>query len=123
MGCKIETGGEGAAISALTAMGCKESVVVFGAVTGIWSSVSDQSVIGIRTLRHWRINAIALRTSRSAPAHEQGIKLFNAHLPPGRPAVVALVRAFGGFHLAQKGVHFFNGEFAVGAHCAVAGHG
>ena len=51
-GCKIETGGEGAVMSDLTAMGCKGSVVVFGAVTGIRVSVSDQSVIGIRTLRH-----------------------------------------------------------------------
>ena len=37
--------------------------------------------------------------------------------------MVALVRALGGFHLAQKRVHLFHGQTAVGAHRAVAGHG
>src|SRR5690606_12113576 len=47
----------------------------------------------------------------------------HGELCPGRAAVVALVGAVGGFHLAQQGVHFGNGERTVGAHGAVAGHG
>ena len=46
-----------------------------------------------------------------------------ADLAPGRPAVVALVGALGGFHLAQQRVHLVERELAVGAHRAVAGHG
>ena len=37
--------------------------------------------------------------------------------------MVALVAAFGVFHLTQQPVHFFQGELAVGPYCAVAGHG
>ena len=37
--------------------------------------------------------------------------------------MVALVGAVGGFHLAQQGVHFRQGEAAVGADGAITGHG
>ena len=37
--------------------------------------------------------------------------------------MVALVGAVGGFHLAQQRIHFGDGQRAVGAHGAVAGHG
>ena len=37
--------------------------------------------------------------------------------------MVALVAAGGVFHVAQKGVHFGQGELAAGAHRAVAGEG
>ena len=37
--------------------------------------------------------------------------------------MVALVGSFGGFHLTQQGIHFINGQLAVGAHRAMAGHG
>ena len=42
----------------------------------------------------------------SASSHEKGIQLGHADLAPSRPAVVALVGALSGFHLAQQGVHF-----------------
>ena len=54
---------------------------------------------------------------------KQAVQLFDAHLPPGRAAMVALVGALGGLHLAQQGVHFVYGEASVGAHRSVAGHG
>lgn len=36
--------------------------------------------------------------------------------------MVALIGAFGGLHLAQQGVHFFQTQAAVGPHRTVAGH-
>ena len=55
------------------------------------------------------------RKSRSSSALRQ--------LHPGRPAVVALAGALGRFHVAQQGVHFGQGQPAIGAHRGVAGHG
>jgi predicted RNA binding protein YcfA (HicA-like mRNA interferase family) len=46
-----------------------------------------------------------------------------AQLSPSGSAVVALVCAFGDFHLAQQGVHFCQRELAVGAYRTVTGHG
>ena len=40
------------------------------------------------------------------PPHEQRIKLFHRHLHPRGAAVIALVGAFGGFHVTQEVVHF-----------------
>ena len=57
------------------------------------------------------------------PRINKRIQLLDADLPPSRPAVVALVRAFGFFHLAQQGVHLVQRQFAVRPHRAVAGHG
>ena len=37
--------------------------------------------------------------------------------------MVALVRALGGFHVAQQRIHLFDRQLSVGAHGAVAGHG
>jgi hypothetical protein len=44
--------------------------------------------------------------SHSTSAQEQGVQLPDTELAPGGAAMVALVRAFGGLHLAQQGVHF-----------------
>lgn len=60
---------------------------------------------------------------KSLPAHEQGIEFGHSQLCPCRAAVVALVGAFGFFHVAQQGVHFRYGQAAVGADGMVAGDG
>ncbi len=54
---------------------------------------------------------------------KQGVELAKPQLAPGGAAVVALVGALGGLHLAQQGVHLVHGQAPVGAHRAVAGHG
>src|SRR5450830_935876 len=54
-------------------------------------------------------------------AREEFVQIGQGQLAPGRAAVVALVCAFGGFHLAQQRVHFRDGEAAIGAHCRMAG--
>ena len=59
----------------------------------------------------------------SPSPHKQGIQLLDRDLPPGRSAVVALVGAFGCFHLTQEGIHLVQGQFAVRPDGAVAGHG
>lgn len=59
----------------------------------------------------------------SLPAQKQGVQFFEGELHPGWAAVVALVAAWGALHVAQKRVHFGQGELAAGAHGAVAGHG
>src|SRR5438094_930485 len=41
----------------------------------------------------------------SAATHEQFVEIGEAHLKPGRAAVVALAGALGFLHLAQQGVH------------------
>ena len=51
------------------------------------------------------------------------VQLLQRHLPPGRPAVVALVGTLGALHVAQQCVHLVQREAAVRAHRAVAGHG
>jgi hypothetical protein len=63
------------------------------------------------------------RRQRPAPAQEQRVEFAHRQLPPGRPAVVALVGALGLLHLPQQGVHLVQRQLAVGAHRAVAGHG
>ena len=57
----------------------------------------------------------------STPAPEEGIQFLEGELPPGGAAVVALVGALAGFHLAQEGVHFGQGEAFASAHGGVAG--
>ena len=47
-----------------------------------------------------------------APAQKQAVEFLQAELAPGRAAVVALVGAFGRFHLAQQGVHFIDASAA-----------
>ena len=37
--------------------------------------------------------------------------------------MIALVGAFGGFHLAQQGVHLWSRQLAICAYRAVTGHG
>src|SRR5471032_760514 len=61
-----------------------------------------------------------LLAARSLAAQEQFVERADFHLHPGRAAVVALVGAFGAFHLAQQGVHFLRRQDAVGAHRRVA---
>ncbi len=36
--------------------------------------------------------------------------------------MIALICAFSDFHFAQQSVHFFDGQPAVGADCAMASH-
>src|SRR5258706_7270905 len=59
----------------------------------------------------------------SAATHEEFVEIGEAHLVPGRAAVVALARALGFFHFPQQGVHFRNCQSPVGPHRAVTGHG
>lgn len=40
-----------------------------------------------------------------SPPHKQRIQLFERDLLPGGAAMVALIGAFGAFHIAQQGVH------------------
>src|SRR5690242_15814319 len=57
----------------------------------------------------------------SAAPQEQLVELLQAEAGPGRTAVVALVGAVGGLHLAQQAVHFRQAEAAVGVYRAAAG--
>ena len=52
----------------------------------------------------------------SFPPHKHRIQFRNRDLEPGRTPVVALVGAFGLFHLAQDGVHLGDAQLLVGAH-------
>src|SRR5690606_35867737 len=56
-------------------------------------------------------------------SQKHAIELGQRPLQPGGPAMIALVGAFGAFHLAQKRVALVEGEAPVGAYRAVAGHG
>src|SRR6266568_3435342 len=58
----------------------------------------------------------------SPPTHEEAVQISKRELIPRRPAVIALARAFGRFHLAQQRIHFANGQAAVRANGSVAGH-
>ena len=73
-------------------------------------------------LRSERIGVFRVGARGSAATQEQGIQFLHGELPPGRSTVVALFGTLGGFHLPQQGVHLFQGQAAVGAHRAVAGH-
>src|SRR5215471_14930845 len=59
----------------------------------------------------------------SAATHEELVEVPEAHLEPGRAAVVALPRPLGLLHLAQQRVHLRDRQSAMRAHRAVAGHG
>ena len=63
-------------------------------IGGSWSGLFSDAVVG-----EWL---------RLAAAPEQARRVPSADLAPGRPAVVALVGAFGAFHVAQQRVHFFD---------------
>lgn len=70
-----------------------------------------------------RLRAAYSSTFGLLSAQEQCVQFFQSQFDPSRPAVVALVAARRIFHIAQKGVHFGQGEPAAGADRAVAGHG
>ncbi len=61
------------------------------------------------------------RSRASLPAHEQPIEIAERQLIPRRTAVIALVGALGGFHLAQQRVHFVERQAPVRAHRVMAG--
>src|SRR3989442_1131757 len=56
-----------------------------------------------------------------SPTQEHLVQIGQRELHPGGAAVVALIGAVGGFHVAQQSVHLGHGERTVGAHCAMAG--
>ena len=68
--------------------------------------------------RHARRGATAASTS----AQEQPVEVGHRQPVPGRPAVIALAGALGGFHLPQQRIHLGHGQRAIRAHRAVAGH-
>src|SRR5438128_12120912 len=57
----------------------------------------------------------------SAATHEEFVEVGEAHLVPGRAAVVALPGALGFLHLAQQGGHLQTGPRPMAAHRAAAG--
>ena len=58
----------------------------------------------------------------STTAQKQRVEFTHGQLSPSGAAVVALVGAFGFFHLAQQGVHLVQRQFAVRPYRAVTGH-
>src|SRR6056297_1676426 len=71
------------------------------------------------------ISRIALAVSEdglSAATQEKLVQLGNAQLRPGRPAVIALVRAIRLLHVPEQCIHFRAGELPVRAHRPVTGH-
>jgi len=59
----------------------------------------------------------------STAAQEQLVQVREAHLVPGRAAVIALAGTLGFFHLAQQRVHLRYRQGPVGAHRAMTRHG
>src|SRR2546430_4533221 len=94
---------------------CAESTLMIS--TGKWPArVAASALLPLAVGPMRRIAA------GSAATHEEFVEIGEAHLEPGRAAVVALPGALGLLHLAQQGVHLQDRQRPMGAHRAVAGH-